>query len=88
MFFAIVTVGIYMAPFDVLSRLSLWQYLHIPSPSIGLTRSYWLILHGQYIQAWHFNPLIYAVLLIGMPMLAFDAIKVYQHRKNRPIQSH
>lgn len=73
MFFLVVSLVIFSTPYSVLSGLSIWQRLGIDSPSIGLTRAYWHILHLEFVAAWHRNPLIYAVLVLGLPLLARDA---------------
>lgn len=76
LFFAIVSIAIFLVPYAWLANLSIWQYLNIPSPSIGLTRSYWLVLHGDFEAAWVRNKLIYLVLFIGLPLLVIDVIKI------------
>lgn len=76
--FAIVSLAVFFVPFHWLENLSIWKALDIPSPSIGLTRSYWLILHGDLVAAWNFNKLIYLILAIGVPLLLFDMRKLYQ----------
>jgi len=80
-FFLLASAAIFLAPYDWLSHLSLWQHLGIPSPSIGLTRAYHLLLHGDPIAAWQRNRLIYLVLLIGVPLLARDVILLIRSRK-------
>lgn len=72
LFFLIVTLAVAIVPYAWLGNLSLWQLLGIPSPSIGLTRAYWKILHGDPVGAFMRNPLIYAVLAIGIPLLVID----------------
>lgn len=80
LFFAVATLAIFLAPYDWLAGLSLWQRLGIPSPSIGLTRAYWHLLHLDPGAAWQRNPLIYVVLAVGLPLLARD---VYALTKGR-----
>lgn len=82
--FGALTSAIYMSQFSWLARLSLWQHLGLDwVPSIGLTRSYWLLLHGDPLAAWHFNPLIYAVLAVGAPLLIHDMWVVANSYKQR-----
>lgn len=66
-FFAGVTFFIFMLSFEGLQALpdiSLYKRFGIPSPSIGLTRAFWHILHGDFISAYTQNRLIYPVLLV------------------------
>lgn len=73
----LMTLAIYIAPFDWLKHLSLYGHLgwH-KAPSIGLTRAYWYVLHGKFALAWHMNPLIFVVLGVGLPLLTIDALKL------------
>lgn len=80
-FFGITSSAIFLAPYSWLSNLSLWQYIGIQSPSIGLTRAYWRVLHGDLVGAYERNWLILAVLAIGLPLLAIDLIKLIRSRK-------
>ncbi len=74
---ALLTIGIWAAPFSWLGQLSLYGRLGLDSaPSIGLTRSYWYVLHGDFTDAWHMNYLIFVVLAIGLPLLALDILKL------------
>lgn len=81
LFFAITSCGILIAPYSWLSHLSLWQYVGVNSPSIGLTRAYWRLLHGDVVGAYERNPLIFVVLAIGLPLLTLDLIKLLKTRK-------
>lgn len=81
LFFGIISSGIFVVPYGWLSNLSLWQYLGIQSPSIGLTRAYWRILHGDLAGAYERNGLIFVVLVVGIPLLAIDIIKLLRTRK-------
>lgn len=81
LFFGIISSGIFVVPYGWLSSLSLWQYLGIQSPSIGLTRAYWRILHGDLVGAYERNWLIFVVLAIGLPLLAIDIITLLRTRK-------
>lgn len=75
-FFIIASVFIFFLPTSTLAEFSIWQKLNIPSPSIGLTRAYHHILHGNIDLAWQQNKLIFAVLLIGLPLLAKDVYNI------------
>ena len=81
LFFGIVSAAIFLAPYSWLSHLSLWQYLGIPSPSIGLTRAYWLLMHGDVMGAYERNGLIFVILIIGLPLLAKDVFTLVKQRK-------
>lgn len=71
---AVLSLLIFMADYSWLAHLSLWERLGWRSaPSIGLTRAYWLVLHGRWHDAWQRNRLIVPVLVIGGAMLAVDA---------------
>jgi hypothetical protein len=75
--FALLSLLIYCARYSWLAHLSLWQDLGWrTAPSIGLTRAYWLLLHGHPVLAWRRNSLIYAVLAVGVPLLGYDCLKL------------
>lgn len=76
LFFLIATIVIFLLPVSALAEFSIWQKLGVPSPSIGLTRAYHHILHGNIDFAWQQNRLIFVVLLIGLPLLAKDVYNV------------
>lgn len=79
--FAAATVIIFFCRYHWLDHLSLWGHLGLThAPSIGLTRAYWLLLHGHPVDAWHRNRLIYAVLAIGLPLILRDALNLTRHR--------
>ena len=78
----LLTTTIYFAHYHWLDHLSLFGDLGIHAPSIGLTRAYWLILHGEPTAAWHRNALIYLVLVIGLPLLAKDLARLKAHLGN------
>lgn len=80
--FLAASAAIFVAPYDWLAGLSLWQRLGIDAPSIGLTRAYWHILHLDPVAAWQRNRLIFVVLAIGLPMLARDAFVWYYGRQS------
>ena len=64
---------IFVVPYHWLDHLSLWGGLGWHrAPSIGLTRAYWLLIHGQVAAAWHRNALIALVCAVGVPLIARD----------------
>ena len=75
-FFMSASLLIYVLPISVLAGFSLWSKLGVPSPSIGLTRAYHYILHGDFNAAWAQNNLIFVVLVIGLPIIAKDVYTV------------
>ena len=83
LFFCAVSLTVYLLPVHILAQLSLWNHLGLPAPSIGLTRAYHHVLHGDFTAAYHQNRLIYAILAIGLPLLAKDAYNVVIHFKQR-----
>jgi Protein of unknown function (DUF2752) len=85
LFFVITTLAIYVAPYGWLSNLSIWQRLGIPSPSIGLTRAYWKLLHADPGGAWERNKLIYLVLAVGIPLLLKDCYTLWYTRKSKHV---
>jgi len=85
--FSALTLAIYASRYHWLDHLSLWGALGIKhAPSIGLTRAYWLVLHGHPAAAWHRNPLIYLVLMFGLPMVIYDAFSVIKRRTPQTAQ--
>ncbi len=80
MFFVLASASICMVPYSLLSGLSLWQRLGVDSPSIGLTRAYWQVMHFNFSAAWARNPLIFVVIGIGLPLLLLDARKIYKKK--------
>lgn len=77
LFFGIASSVIFVVPQSLLGELSLWARLGFESaPSIGLTRAYQYVLHGDLAAAWLRNPLIFVVLAIGLPLLARDATRL------------
>lgn len=80
LFFALTTLIVFFVPYSWLNNLSLWQRLGWHSaPSIGLTRSYHLIIHGDPVAAWHRNPLIYLVLLIWLAIMTKDLVEIMRN---------
>lgn len=63
--FLFVTCIVFLSRYHWLANLSLWQRIGWEwAPSIGLTRAYWLVLHGHIGAAWQRNWLIFPVMLI------------------------
>ncbi len=83
MFFVIGSCCIYITPYSVLSGLSLWQRLGIETPSVGLTRAYWHMLHLDFTAAWSRNPLIFAVVAIGLSLLLADVYRLYKQKPSQ-----
>lgn len=83
LFFAIVSLAVFISPFEWLSNLSIWQRLDIPSPSIGLTRAYWHLLHLDPVSAWQRNKLIFLVIAFGSVILLRDAYMLFRSKPVR-----
>lgn len=78
----VISCLVFIVPYAWLSNLSLWQALGWEAaPSIGLTRAYWLLIHGDPIAAWNRNPLIYAVLPVVGAIIAKDIATLLAKRK-------
>jgi hypothetical protein len=73
---SLVSVLVFVLPIRMLAHLSLWGHLGIHAPSIGLTRAYHYLLHGNIALASHQNPLIFVILLIGVPLIIKDMYTV------------
>jgi len=81
-FFGVASVVIFVTPRGLLSELSLWARIGFDNaPSIGLTRAYQSVLHGDLAAAWLRNPLIFAVLAIGLPLLTRDIWRLAVRRQ-------
>lgn len=76
LFFGLVSFCVFLLPITVLKNFSIWQKVGVDSPSIGLTRAYHYVLHGDFSKAWEQNGLIFIVLLIGVPIIAKDVYNV------------
>ena len=86
--FSVLSAAIYLSHYHWLDHLSLWGNLGFSrAPSIGLTRAYWLLLHGQPGAAWHRNWLIYIVLAVGIPLLLKDLAALLAQRLDRSISA-
>lgn len=77
--FTLLSIAIFFVPYDWLTHLSIWQALDIPSPSIGLTRAYHLLLHGDIDGAWQRNGLIFIILIVGVIILIKDIQALSRH---------
>lgn len=56
--------------------ISIFARLHVPSPSIGLTRAYWYLIHGQFGNAWHMNKLIFIVFGVIVGLVVIDSVTI------------
>jgi hypothetical protein len=62
-----------VVPFHWLGSLSLWGRLGLDwMPSIGLTRAYWLLVHGRPAEAVAFNWLIVPVVVVAGTLVIRD----------------
>lgn len=85
----LVSVVIFLAPYQWLAHLSLWGHMGWHgAPSIGLTRAYWLLLHGQPAHAWRRNWLIVPVCTIGLPLIMGDMLRWQKSRQTLPKNLH
>ncbi|MDZ7786173.1 MAG: DUF2752 domain-containing protein [Candidatus Saccharibacteria bacterium] len=74
--FLLASFVIFFSQYHWFENLSLWKNLGWESaPSIGLTRAYWLLLHGDVQAAWERNWLIFPVLLILAMIFMRDLYK-------------
>lgn len=80
---SVITLCIYEISYQKLislPALSLYSRLHIMSPSIGLTRAYWYLIHGQWSEAYNMNRLIYVVAVVIISILAVDSYKIVKSK--------
>jgi hypothetical protein len=83
-FFGIASVIVFLVPYNWLNNLSIWQRIGWNSaPSIGLTRAYHLLIHGNPIAAWHRNPLIFLVIIVWFVIMVKDIQTLQIQRKNK-----
>ncbi len=75
-FFMLLSLCIFILPPKWPVSFSVWRYLGIRSPSIGLTRAYRHVLHGDVRSAWKQNGLIFAVLIVGGTVLFNDVVSL------------
>ncbi len=82
LFWLIATVIIYILPYSFFENLSIWGLIGWDNaPSIGLTRAYWLFIHGDIAGALERNKLIFAVLIVGIPILIIDLYGIIKNLK-------
>lgn len=81
-FWLIATLIIYFLPYSFFKNLSIWGFMGWDNaPSIGLTRAYWLLIHGDIAGAFERNKLIFAVLIVGAPIIIIDLYKIIKSLK-------
>lgn len=85
-FFLIVSGAIFVWPPTGPFTLSVWQHLGVESPSIGLTRAYRRLLHGEFTQAWQQNKIIFIVVAVGIVVLAKDVIALVNNSKQASLR--
>ncbi len=82
LFWLAATLVIFVSRFEWLENLSIWQRIGLDwMPSIGLTRSYWHLIHGNFVAAYNMNPLIFLVVLVGGTILARDFLQAIKTQK-------
>ncbi|MDP4038812.1 MAG: DUF2752 domain-containing protein [bacterium] len=82
-FFLAISLIIFIIPYQTLMRspnISIWSWLNIPAWSIGLTRAYSKLLHGDFHGAYKQNLLIYPVVIIVLAIMTSDIYKIAQKR--------
>jgi hypothetical protein len=68
---------IYLSPYRWFESLSLYKRAGLTwVPSIGLTRSFWHLIHGDLAAAWERNWLIFPVIFVGLSIVALDIYKL------------
>lgn len=80
------SIVLFFVPYNFLekAKLSLYERFHIPSPSIGLTRAYWKLIHGDIYGAWQRNKLIFVVLSLLIAILVYDLLQ-FCKRRNKDV---
>lgn len=74
-------IAIFASRYHWLSNLSLYQRLGLDwAPSIGLTRAYWKVLHGDLAGAWERNWLIFPVMTVLWCIVALDLYALVRGR--------
>lgn len=74
---------LFLVPYSWLANLSLYKLLGLDwAPSIGLTRSYWLLLHGNLTGAWERNWLIFPILAVMWSIVALDIYSCLKAKVN------
>lgn len=64
-----------------LPRLSIYSWLRIPSPSIGLTRAFWMLISGDITGAWYQNKLIFLVVAVVLYLVTRDIFTLLKQRR-------
>lgn len=75
--FSSITLFLVVIPYHTLLSIptvSVFARVGIHSPSIGLTRAYWYVLHGQFQNAWQMNKLIFLVVPIVLALVVRDLL--------------
>lgn len=75
-FFVLISLCVFVLPPKLPVSFSVWQRMGEPAPSIGLTRAYRLVLHGDLSAAWQQNKLIYVVIVVGGAILIKDVMNL------------
>ncbi len=78
---------IFSVPYHWLANLSLYKQLGIDSPTIGLTRAYWLLLHGHLAEAWTRNWLIFPVMAVAWSIVALDVYSLGRTKASSAVNS-
>jgi len=83
-FASIAHLLLFVVPYAWLADLSLYKRVGLDwAPSIGLTRAYWLLLHGDLAAAWGRNWLIFPVLAVGWSIVGLDVYRLLNNRNLR-----
>lgn len=70
-----------LVPYHWLNNLSLYKLIGLTEvPSIGLTRSYWLLLRGDFTGAWERNWFIFPIMMAGWSIVAIDIYSVLRKK--------
>lgn len=81
-FATIAITAIFFAKYSWLENLSLYKRLGLAwVPSIGLTRAFWYLIHGELVAAWQRNWLIFPVLFVGLSILAVDVYRLASQKR-------
>jgi hypothetical protein len=76
--FAVLAITfIYLSPYHWFENLSLYKRAGLTwVPSIGLTRAFWHLTHGNLVAAWERNWLIFPILFVGLSIILLDIYKL------------
>lgn len=80
-----ITIFLFVIQYQTLLSLptiSVYSRLNFPLPSIGLTRAYWYLLHGQFNAAWEMNRLVYVVAVAIIGVLTVDVLSIIRSKAN------